>query len=132
TRIFTASASSSRRAPRAFFACPNVGGQNKLVAHHSRAGRGIGPTDAPRKGDRLMKPILTSLLILSLAATTTTRAKTQPQPQPQTQPQQDQLAVEATNKKIQRSLAEFQRDSAVIYLRLTAELDKAQRNAEVQ
>ena len=65
-----------------------------------------------------MKRILSGLLILLCAATT--------------QPQQDEMMIGSANKKMQRTLAELQRDSSAVHLRLMAEIDRAQRHAEVQ
>ena len=69
----------------------------------------------------MKKPAISLLVLLCCAAAATT-----------TQPQQDQMLIEAANKKMQRTLAEHQRDSSVLHLRLMAEIDKAQRQAEVQ
>ena len=66
------------------------------------------------------KPAISLLVLLCCAAV------------PTTQPQQDQMLIEAANKKMQRTLAEHQRDSSAPHLRLMAEIDKAQRHAEVQ
>ena len=79
-----------------------------------------------------MKNLLTPLLILLCAAAAAV-APTQPQTQQtEVQPQQDQMLIEATNKKMHRTLTELARDSSVIHLRLMAEMDKEQRHAEVQ
>jgi hypothetical protein len=70
-----------------------------------------------------MKKLLCGTLILLCAAAA-------PQPQPQTQP--DEMMIAAANKKLQRTLAELQRDSSAVHLRLMADIEKAQRNAEAQ
>jgi hypothetical protein len=67
-----------------------------------------------------MKTFFCGLLILLSAAA----------PQPQAQP--DEMMVGAANKKLQRTLAELQRESSAVHLRLIADIDKAQRNAEAK
>jgi hypothetical protein len=52
--------------------------------------------------------------------------------QPASQPAQDQLLIDAANRKAQRMLADLRRDSSAVNLRLMAEVEKAQRHAEVQ
>jgi Skp family chaperone for outer membrane proteins len=67
-----------------------------------------------------MKHILLSGLLLLLCAAATT------------QPQQDEMIIASGNRKMQRNLAELQRDSSSVHLRLVAEVEKAQRHAEIQ
>ena len=87
-----------------------------------------------------MKNLFTALFVL-ISVATLACAQTEPpaaapaeaQTQPQTQsPPQDQMLIDAANRKTQRTLAEMQRDSSVVYLRLMGEMEKAQRHAEVQ
>jgi hypothetical protein len=67
-----------------------------------------------------MKAILCGLLTLLCAAAATT------------QPQQDEMMVGSATRKMKSTLAESQRDASVVYLRLMADLDKAQRNSQAQ